>query len=217
MHCYSVLGKSLIKKKQKSFSKNSHLIPCISESKWQDIERLEERDNIILQIREEIVSKTLETVYERYLVKQLMKFTVHCSYRAWKKVMDVCYLQHDSYILDTTFEGDTDIEPCPPDSWMANTVKILKEIEPKIYEDTISHRSALPESDSAAVLQVPEKEVDENEDESGLPLKRGSDENLKLLKINLASNVEIQEAVADSGPLYTLKQLSPHRSFFVPS
>lgn len=56
-----------------------------------DIWEKEETDLFILSLREEIVQKCLNTIYENYLNRQVVTFTVHCAYLAWVKAIGVSY------------------------------------------------------------------------------------------------------------------------------
>ena len=66
-----------------------------------EIQELEERDNLILEIREEIISKTLDICYESYLKKQVIKFNVHCAYHAWLKLLSVSIIAIQNYFFTT--------------------------------------------------------------------------------------------------------------------
>ncbi|KAK6629765.1 hypothetical protein RUM43_003583 [Polyplax serrata] len=107
------------------------LIPEVEHQKWIDIWEKEETDLFILSLREEIVQKCLNTIYENYLNRQVVTFTVHCAYLAWVKAIGIYYMfkdPGDSYNPEVrgSWEPDEEPEPSVIDSWGSQCIKAFK-------------------------------------------------------------------------------------------
>ncbi|XP_069699952.1 uncharacterized protein [Periplaneta americana] len=118
------------------------------DSKWKENE---ERDNIILEIREEIINNCLDICYQKYLQRQVITFTVHCAYLAWQKIIDLYFLQHEpgksDYQYDLQWKPDEHGEPSEMDTCCTEKINILNDVGvPKAeIKASLSHLSLLPE------------------------------------------------------------------------
>ncbi|PSN58151.1 hypothetical protein C0J52_01041 [Blattella germanica] len=226
-------------KRMKSRSKSvQQFVPLVSEKKWREIEELEDRDNLVLQIREEIVSNTLEKCYDRYLARQVIKFAVHCSCIAWEKLLNVYFMQHDSCLKVNKGNIVTDIPPSPPDTWKANTVKILEEVLTKQVHESEAYISSHVSATTASELEVDEiEEIEETlppldeplettnsqieipcnretSEEMNISPKKQTSDALKSLKAVTLQSSEVHKVISEGRPHNSLKQHRPQHSSF---
>lgn len=61
----------------------------ISESKWQVIFEEESNSFIVNSILKEIISSTMNAIYNLYFEQAVYSFVVHCSHVAWLQLFDV--------------------------------------------------------------------------------------------------------------------------------
>jgi hypothetical protein len=53
----------------------------------------EERDLMVVELRDELVSNVIDICYQKYMEKQIIPFTVHCTRLALNDILEVsCYL-----------------------------------------------------------------------------------------------------------------------------
>lgn len=95
---------------------------------------------MIFDLREEIIEKSLEICYERYMEIQNVKFTVHCASQAWLKLIDWNFFRHDpgedptayppSYIPNRikSWTPDNIPDPSPKDTWARHDLEVVEEV-----------------------------------------------------------------------------------------
>lgn len=111
----------------------SAYIPCpqISLENWFEILLNQERNHIVVSIREEILSKAFEKCEEIDETEKCAQFVVDCAREAWKKLFYVEFFNKDATCSDPqedpNWMSGKIPDPCPPDPWASNRVKMQKD------------------------------------------------------------------------------------------
>lgn len=100
------------------------------------------------------MKNVMEECYKKYLEKQSVKFLVHCTHKAWIKLIDLNFYVHNP--VWPFFNGhkdwivDVPPEPSPPDTWAAFNVPISE------IKDDESNEISLSDHDSVnSIVSVP--------------------------------------------------------------
>lgn len=101
-------------------------IPGIPFEKWQDLLVKQERDLIILEMREEIISRVMEKCHSIHLKQKSVELLVNCAHQAWRRLVGLYFYDHDKEFDDTvntnSWLPDEICFPIPSDSMAAQRV-----------------------------------------------------------------------------------------------
>ncbi|KAI4494322.1 hypothetical protein M0802_009005 [Mischocyttarus mexicanus] len=109
----------------------------ISEFKWREIFEEENHSFIVNSILKEIISTTMDRIYDVYLEKAVYSFVVHCSHIAWIQLFNAMDLQYDlgedPGSIKKYWVGDNEHKPSPIDLLSFKNVEVLKKCETCSY------------------------------------------------------------------------------------
>lgn len=88
----------------------------------QELKEEEERDMLILRVRENIIGSLVEELYNRYMDRQVIPFTVRCFLQSLKKVMNWYFFPRDPEDTALDWERDEPLQPVPVDNWASYCV-----------------------------------------------------------------------------------------------
>ncbi|KAL4714274.1 hypothetical protein ACJJTC_009626 [Scirpophaga incertulas] len=163
----------------------------VQERTWSEVLQKEDNDLFILNIREDILDKTMDIIYERYMETQTVSFTVHCAAQAWLKLIDWEFYRHDPgedptayppcYIphREQSWMPDDPPDPSPKDSWCKHDMPVMESFSEEVPQ----------KSGSASSLELPV--VEEIPSEYWFPGKVNVPEELRRKKydVDLLSSI----------------------------
>lgn len=165
-------------------SKNFKPSPVINDEKWLEIIQKQERNLIVLEIREEILVETFQKCNEIHTQKQCAEFVVSCAHEAWKKIIYINFFYQDSFALNSKRDSNwcADREPsiCKQDTWAANKIPI------QIDKNILHFGDKPPE---ASKISLKETDICLCEEEEEIHL----DKSMMDVKLSLASSTQIRE------------------------
>lgn len=100
----------------------------------------ESQNNIVFDIREELMTMVANKCYESYLSKQTVRFTAKATYLAWKQLFQWAYIRHDP--VEDKYEDNPKWTPDQPpecsvrDTWAGYATPIIK--LPKMEDKYVS-------------------------------------------------------------------------------
>lgn len=92
------------------------------------------------------MKKVLDECYKTYLEKQCVKFLVHCSYKAWIKLIDLNFYVHNPswpyFKNHPDWAEDVPPEPSCPDTWAAYNVPFSEQKSESFITSTLSETTS---------------------------------------------------------------------------
>ncbi|GLV34899.1 hypothetical protein CBL_09379 [Carabus blaptoides fortunei] len=117
-----------IMENNRSLSMRNSSIPGISDNKWKEVMDQQEFYLMMLEIREELLSRVLDECYKKYIEKESIKYIVDCAYLSWKQIVDINFYVHDRltdfYGNNSLWIPDEELEPCIADSWAKGNISV---------------------------------------------------------------------------------------------
>jgi len=91
--------------------------PDFPKEKWQSIFQEEEQDNILFQMRNELVSPAIDYLYEEHMKKEVVPFIVECFKEAWIQAIEWSELRKEGKEVEGTWKEDEEPLPSRPDNY----------------------------------------------------------------------------------------------------
>ncbi|KAF6213337.1 hypothetical protein GE061_011056 [Apolygus lucorum] len=124
----------------------------------QELREEEERDMLILRIRENIIGSIVDELYDRYMDRQVIPFTVRCFEQSLRRLLNWYFLPRDPEDKLLDWEEDEPPAPVPVDNWASFCVpagsypppikfKFKEPFEPDEIEDEEIDESDWPNFD----------------------------------------------------------------------
>lgn len=105
----------------------------IDDEKWSNLMQKEEDDIFIYRIREQLISRVMKECDKIDKQRRSVEFLVECSHKAWKQIIYLNFLPHQppaESLEGPHWTPDVETEPCPPDTWSVNGVKVRRKPKP---------------------------------------------------------------------------------------
>uniref|UniRef100_UPI00358F2580 uncharacterized protein C2orf81 homolog isoform X2 n=1 Tax=Myxine glutinosa TaxID=7769 RepID=UPI00358F2580 len=100
---------------------------CITESEWVAMLEQEEGEDIVMDIMDELMSRTMDRCYKVYIERQLFPYMANWVKEAVLQVVECRFIVHDGekdIAEDPTWQEDSEPIPCAIDSWATGAVPI---------------------------------------------------------------------------------------------
>ncbi|KAK6187467.1 hypothetical protein SNE40_005489 [Patella caerulea] len=131
-----------------------------NDNDWNVMLEKESSEEFVLDIVDELVGKTMETIYGRYIERQILPFTITQAKDAILQIIEWQFLMRDdgevSLETQAGWQQDEEPDPAVTDCWAQGSV-------PKQFVQTVI--TPIPEEEEVVVEVVPEEEPSQNVEE----------------------------------------------------
>lgn len=136
-------------------------IPRIPDMKLEELRRVEERDAIVLGVREELMSNVMKLCHEIYLHDKTVDLVVDCTYESMKRIVYLEFFKSDEEQGDTSilWQADDEPETCAVDSWTIGNIGLKPALKKEESERSFK-LTTTPPSILSSLAELVQSEID---------------------------------------------------------